>query len=76
MLDYTKDHPDATDELSTMVREIGTATVVEEFRRQLESYWFNEWPFNIPISNNNPFAWWMALKPHPHARVLSVKHVS
>ena len=72
MLQYTSAHLNADDALSVLMRGSGTATIVEEFRCQLESYWLNEWPFNIPVTNNDPYMWWKSLCAHPHAWVLSV----
>jgi hypothetical protein len=60
------------DPISLLVHEIGAAGVVDEFRRQLEAYFHNEWPFNAPLQDGNTLVWWNMLLPHPHARVLAV----
>ncbi|KAH7884294.1 hypothetical protein F5I97DRAFT_1929170 [Phlebopus sp. FC_14] len=39
---------------------------------ELELYWCNEWPFTDPVKDNNIYAWWDALKLHPHAQVLAI----
>ncbi|KAG2744426.1 hypothetical protein P692DRAFT_201775846 [Suillus brevipes Sb2] len=59
------------DPISLLVHEIGAAGVVDEFRRQLEAYFHNEWPFNAPLQDGNTLVWWNMLLPHPHARVLA-----
>jgi hypothetical protein len=60
------------DPISQLLRDIGPTGIVDEFKRQLEAYWRNEWPFNTPLRDGNTLAWWKVLLPHPHARVLAV----
>ncbi|KAG1760356.1 hypothetical protein EDD22DRAFT_781244 [Suillus occidentalis] len=70
MVEHNKVH-ELKDPISLLVHEIGAAGVVDEFRRQLEAYFHNEWPFNTPLQDGNTLAWWNMLLPHPHARVLA-----
>lgn len=72
MLEHSERTTDAQDALSLLVHKIGSAAVVEEFRNQLESYWCNEWPFNVPIMDSHPYEWWEVLQSHPHGQVLAV----
>lgn len=72
MIDCSEHNPSSEDALSTLLRETSAATVVDEFRNQLELYWCNEWPFNVPIADGHPYQWWVVLKAHPYARVLAV----
>ncbi|KAG1766267.1 ribonuclease H-like domain-containing protein [Suillus occidentalis] len=70
MVEHNKVH-ELKDPISLLVHEIGAAGVVDEFRRQLEAYFHNEWPFNTPLQDGNTLAWWNMLLPHPHACVLA-----
>lgn len=73
MLDRTQRTPDATDAISKCIREVGAAGVVEELKNQLRAFWREEWPFDRPIENGDPYSWWRELQPHPHAHVLAVR---
>jgi hypothetical protein len=52
--------------------ELSPAQIIEDLRHQLEAYWHNEWPFDIPVKDGNPLAWWKSLGKHVHACILSV----
>jgi hypothetical protein len=47
MVEHDEVH-ELKDSISLLVHEIGAAGVVNEFRRQLEAYFHNKWPFNAP----------------------------
>jgi O6-methylguanine-DNA--protein-cysteine methyltransferase len=63
----------AQDVLSLLVQKVGSAAVVKEFHNQLESYWCDKWPFNVPITDSHPYEWWEVLQSHPHGQVLTVR---
>ena len=53
-------------------REMDAAQIVDDLSHQMEAYWRNEYPFNIPVKDGNPLAWWKSLSEHVHGHVLSV----
>ncbi len=58
-----------------LIQELGAATIVTDFRRQLMTYARGEWPFQDPlgVEGGRPVLdWWLNLEKHPHARVLAV----
>jgi hypothetical protein len=73
-LEHCKTHPD--ERTHPIFKELSVAQMVEDLRHQLEAYWQNEWPFNMPLKDADPFTWWRSLSDHPHARVLSVCTIS
>ncbi|KAJ6607061.1 ribonuclease H-like domain-containing protein [Mycena sp. CBHHK59/15] len=70
MIDRLQTHP--AEPVHPVIQDLGPAETVKEFRRQLESFWRNEWPFNQAISDGNSLAWWKSLEQHPQARVLAI----
>ncbi|KAJ7608836.1 ribonuclease H-like domain-containing protein [Mycena polygramma] len=70
IIDRMGTHPD--EPVHPVIKELGPADTVKEFRRQLESFWRNEWPFNQAIPDSNSLAWWKSLAQHPQARVLAI----
>ncbi|KAG2365393.1 hypothetical protein BDR07DRAFT_1374353 [Suillus spraguei] len=71
MVECSEAQSDLEDPISLLVQEIGAASVIDEFRRQLEAYFYNKWLFNAPLQDGNTLAWWNMLLPHPHASVLA-----
>jgi hypothetical protein len=67
-------HPN--DHMHPIFREMDAAQIVVDLRHQIEAYWRNEYPFNIPVKDGNPLAWWKSLSEHVHGRVLSVRIMS
>jgi hypothetical protein len=55
------------------LKDLSPVQIVDDLRHQLDAYWRNEWPFNQPVKDNDPLAWWKALEDHPYARVLAVR---
>jgi hypothetical protein len=72
ILNYRQTHPD--DLADPALKDLSPAQMVDGLKNQLGAFWHNEWPFNQPVNNGNPLAWWEALRYHPHARVLAVRH--
>jgi len=63
-------HPD--DRVAPIFRELNPSQIVEGMKNQLDAYWRGEWPFDQPIEDSDPLAWWKALEKPPHSRVLAV----
>jgi hypothetical protein len=58
--------------ITTIFKVLTPAEIVNGLRHQVEAFWRSEWPFNEPIKDGNPLAWWESLQNHPHAHVLAV----
>jgi len=55
-----------------LFEDMDAQEVVQEFRRQLDTYWREEHPFQKPLTGNDPLAWWKGFSMHSDARVLAV----
>ena len=67
-------HPD--DRKHPIFREMDAAQIMDNLHHQMEAYWHNEYPFNIPVKDGNPLAWWKSLGEHVRGHVLSVHIMS
>jgi hypothetical protein len=54
------------------LKQLAAAEIVDGLRVQLDAFWWNEWPFDQQVENNDPLSWWESLRYHSHARVLAV----
>jgi len=63
-------HPD--DRVAPIFKELNPSQVVDGMKNQLDAYWRGEWPFDQPIENSDPLAWWKALEKPLHSRILAV----
>jgi len=54
------------------LKGLTSAEIVDGLRRQLDTFWRAEWPFDQQVNDHDPLAWWESLRYHTHARILAV----
>lgn len=48
------------------------ADLADGLKHQLDAFWHCEYPFAIPMTDENPLTWWESLQKFPQAQVLAV----
>lgn len=52
------------------------ADLADGLKHQLDAFWHCEYPFSIPVTDENPLAWWESLQKFPQSQVLAVMSLS